>query len=78
MIVFCSLPCSNENFVDTMLYVHDDIPLEEVKHALHSSELRTRLTSKTGENNQAESFGCSWEIQSQQEDIQEKNLVLLS
>lgn len=46
LIVLCSLPCSYENFVDTMMYSHDDVPLEEVKNALGSNELRKKFIGK--------------------------------
>ena len=51
--MLCSLPDAFGNFVNSMLYGKDTISLVDVKFALNSMELRTRLNSK-GSDNQAE------------------------
>ena len=43
------------NFVNSMLYIRDTVSLGEVKFALNSMELRTRLNGK-GSDNQANSL----------------------
>jgi hypothetical protein len=53
LILLCSLPDAFDNFVNSMLYGRDTISLVDVKSALNSMELRTKLNSK-GSNNQAE------------------------
>jgi hypothetical protein len=60
LILLCSLPDIFDNFVNLMLYGRDTISLADVKSALNSMELRTRL-NVTGSNNQAKSLfvkGC--------------------
>jgi hypothetical protein len=54
LILLCSLPDLFDNFVNSMLYGRDTISLADVKSALNSMELRTRLNGK-GSDNQAES-----------------------
>lgn len=54
LIVLCSLPTSYENFVENILYGHEDITLDEVKTALGSNELRKQLSGKSVESNQGE------------------------
>jgi hypothetical protein len=51
--LFCSLPDAFDNFINSMLYSRDTIPLADVKSALNFMELRTRLNSK-GSDNQEE------------------------
>jgi hypothetical protein len=51
--LLCSLPDSFDNFVNSMLYGRDTISLADVKSALNSIELRTKLNSK-GSDNQSE------------------------
>jgi hypothetical protein len=53
LILLCSLPDSFDNFVNSMLYGRDTISLADVKSALNSLELRTKLNSK-GSDNQSE------------------------
>jgi hypothetical protein len=53
LILLCSLPDTFDNFVNSMLYSRDTISLADVKSAVNSMELRTRLNSK-GSDNQAE------------------------
>ena len=53
LILLCSLPDAFDNFVNSMLYGRDTISLVDVKSALNSMELRTKLNSK-GSDNQAE------------------------
>jgi hypothetical protein len=53
LILLCSLPDSFDNFVNSMLYGRDTISLADVKSALNSIELRTKLNSK-GSDNQLE------------------------
>jgi hypothetical protein len=53
LILLCSLPDSFDNFVNSMLYGRDTISLADVKSALNSMELRTKLNSK-GSDNQSE------------------------
>jgi hypothetical protein len=52
LILLCSLPDLFDNFVNSMLYGRDTISLADVKSALNSMELRTRLNGK-GSDNQA-------------------------
>ena len=61
LILLCSLPDAFDNFVNSMLYGRDTISLVDVKSALNSMELRTKLNSK-GSDNQSEGLfvkGCS-------------------
>ena len=53
LILLCSLPEFFDNFINSMLYGRDTISLVDVKSALNSMELRTRLNGK-GSDNQAE------------------------
>jgi hypothetical protein len=53
LILLCSLPNVFDNFINSMLYGRDTISLADVKSALNSMELRTRLNGK-GSDNQAE------------------------
>jgi hypothetical protein len=53
LILLCSLPDVFDNFVNSMLYGRDTISLADVKYALNSLELNTRLNGK-GSDNQAE------------------------
>jgi hypothetical protein len=53
LILLCLLPDLFDNFVNSMLYGRDTISLADVKSALNSMELRTRLNGK-GSDNQAE------------------------
>jgi hypothetical protein len=58
--LLCSLPDLFDHFVNSMLYGRDTISLTDVKSALNSMELRTRLNGK-GSNNQAKGLfvkGC--------------------
>lgn len=52
LILLCSLSDVFDNFVNSMLYGRDTISLADVKSALNSMELRTRLNEK-GSDNQA-------------------------
>jgi hypothetical protein len=52
LILLYSLPDLFDNFVNSMLYGRDTISLADVKSALNSMELRTRLNGK-GSDNQA-------------------------
>lgn len=54
LIVLCSLPPSYENFVESMLYGHEEITLDEVKTALGSNQLRKQLSGKAIESSQGE------------------------
>jgi hypothetical protein len=61
LILLCSLPSFFDNFINLMLYNRDTISLADVKSALNSMELRTRLNRK-GNDHQAEHLfvkGCS-------------------
>jgi hypothetical protein len=61
LILLCSLPEFFDKFINSMLYSKDTIFLIDVKSALNSMELRTRLNGK-GSDNQAEGLfvkGCS-------------------
>jgi hypothetical protein len=53
LTLLCSLLDAFDNFVNSMLYGRDTISLANVKSALNSMELRTKLNSK-GSENQAE------------------------
>jgi hypothetical protein len=53
--LLCSLSDVFDNFVNLMLYSRDTISLADVKSALNSMELRTRLNVK-GNDNQAKSL----------------------
>jgi hypothetical protein len=53
LILLCSLPDVFDNFVNSMLYSRNTISLADVKSALNSTELRTKLNSK-GSDNQAD------------------------
>jgi hypothetical protein len=53
LILLCSLLEFFDNFINSMLYGRDTISLIDVKSALNSMELRTRLNGK-GSDNQAE------------------------
>jgi hypothetical protein len=44
LILLCSLPDVFDNFVNSMLYGRDIISLANVKYALNSMELRTKLS----------------------------------
>ena len=55
LILLCSLHPSFENFVNSMLYGRDTLSLEDVKSALHSKELRQKV-SVVGSEDQAEGF----------------------
>ena len=58
LILLCSLPSSFENFINSMLYGRDTLSLEDVKLALHSKELRQKV-SVVGSEDQAEGlFVC--------------------
>lgn len=54
LIVLCSLPPSYENFVESMLYGHEEITLDEVKTTLGSNQLRKQLSGKAIESSQGE------------------------
>jgi hypothetical protein len=43
LILLCSLPEFFDNFINSMLYGRDTISLIDVKSALNSMELRSRL-----------------------------------
>ena len=53
LILLCSIPDAFDNFVNSTLYSRDTISLTDVKSALNSMELRTKLNSK-GSDNQVE------------------------
>jgi hypothetical protein len=50
LILLCSLPNAFDNFVNSMLYGRDTISIANVKSALNSMELRTRLNCKGCDN----------------------------
>jgi hypothetical protein len=50
LILLCSLSDLFDNFVNSMLYGRYTISLVDVKSALNSIELRTRLNGKGSEN----------------------------
>jgi hypothetical protein len=50
LILLCSLRDLFDNFVNSMLYSRDTISLTNVKSALNSMKLRTRLNRKGSEN----------------------------
>lgn len=53
LIVLCSLHISLDNFVNSMLYGKDKVPLAYMIYTMNSKELRTELNRK-GMDNQAE------------------------
>jgi hypothetical protein len=62
LILLCLLPDLFDNFVNSILYGRDTISLADVKSALNSMELRTRLNGK-GSENQAEGLFVSGRLE---------------
>jgi hypothetical protein len=60
LILLCSLLDLFNNFVNSMFYIRDTISLVEVKFALNSKELRTRLNGKGSDNKTNCFFVTGW------------------
>ena len=58
LILLYSLPPSFENFVNSMLYGRDTFSLEDVKSALHSKELRQKVSVVESEDQVEGLFVC--------------------
>jgi hypothetical protein len=61
MILLCSILEFFDNFINSLFYERDTISLADVKSALNSMELRTRLNGKGSEHQAVGLFvrGCS-------------------
>jgi len=72
LILLCSLPPSFENFVNSMLYGRDTLSLEDIKSALHSKELRKKV-SVVGSEDRAEDLFVRGRIEKGREKSRSKS-----
>ena len=72
LILLCSLPPSFENFVNSMLCSRDTLSLEDDKSALHSKELRKKV-SVVGSEDQAEGLFVHGRTEKGREKSREKS-----